>query len=271
MDATLRACAQCGAAFTPSKFRPNHRWCSKPCYEQGRKGRVIAPRRARYADCPMCGSRFECTYLGRSQWSQHCSRTCAQQVRSIGKATILRRCSECSRVLRPGFGTVVCGRQCSLARGRRLWTEDAERKDKHPKVTVACKQCAQPFVYERFNGERELCGKRCADDFYRAHNPEAFRRQRRGQAQRRRAAKRSVEVERFKDVEIYERDRWICQLCGKPTHRKYSRSDILSPTLDHIVPLTQGGAHLRVNVQLAHMICNSLKGDRGSSQMRLFD
>lgn len=35
----------------------------------------------------------------------------------------------------------------------------------------------------------------------------------------------------------------------------------LSPTLDHITPLAEGGEHTPENVQLAHFICNSHKGD----------
>jgi 5-methylcytosine-specific restriction endonuclease McrA len=35
-----------------------------------------------------------------------------------------------------------------------------------------------------------------------------------------------------------------------------------APTVDHIIPLARGGSHTWDNVQLAHHLCNSLKGDR---------
>jgi len=43
-----------------------------------------------------------------------------------------------------------------------------------------------------------------------------------------------------------------------------------APTIDHIVPLAQGGDDTRDNVQLAHFECNWRKRDAGESeQLRL--
>lgn len=61
------------------------------------------------------------------------------------------------------------------------------------------------------------------------------------------------------------RDKGICKICGKPI----DLSDISKhavgnyyPSVDHIIPMSKGGGHVWENVQLAHMICNSKKGDR---------
>ena len=35
--------------------------------------------------------------------------------------------------------------------------------------------------------------------------------------------------------------------------------DLLAPTLDHLIPLSQGGLHVLANVATAHFICNSRK------------
>jgi len=61
---------------------------------------------------------------------------------------------------------------------------------------------------------------------------------------------------------IYVRDEWICQLCHEPIDRTQSRSQPLAPTIDHVIPLSKGGTHEPNNVQCAHFICNSIKGDR---------
>lgn len=66
------------------------------------------------------------------------------------------------------------------------------------------------------------------------------------------------------------RDQGICQLCGKPvdtTSRSGKGVGKLYPTIDHIIPLSRGGGHTWDNVQLAHLICNSIKCDRMESEV----
>ena len=69
-------------------------------------------------------------------------------------------------------------------------------------------------------------------------------------------------IERFDPESIYDRDGWVCQLCGLPVDRTLVWPDPASKSLDHIVPLVAGGAHSRLNTQLAHWICNVRKGAR---------
>lgn len=81
-----------------------------------------------------------------------------------------------------------------------------------------------------------------------------------------RARRLSPDADQFDHVEIFERDGWVCQLCGLPVDPTLSGRHVADgPSLDHIVPLTRGGLHRRTNVQLAHMRCNSAKGNRVSS------
>jgi 5-methylcytosine-specific restriction endonuclease McrA len=66
---------------------------------------------------------------------------------------------------------------------------------------------------------------------------------------------------------IAERDRWRCHLCRKAVSRKLrGTSRPLSPSLDHVVPLSKGGAHDPANVRLAHLRCNLSKGNRGGGE-----
>jgi hypothetical protein len=69
-------------------------------------------------------------------------------------------------------------------------------------------------------------------------------------------------TETFTDLEIYERDKWRCQLCGEPVNRSLVYPDPKSASLDHVIPIAKGGGHTRVNCQLAHLGCNSSKRDR---------
>ncbi|MEU3903309.1 HNH endonuclease [Streptomyces goshikiensis] len=87
----------------------------------------------------------------------------------------------------------------------------------------------------------------------RAASSDARRRMRLEQA-------RTVQV--FAPLDVHTRDQWICQLCRLPIDPKVAWPDPMSASVDHIVPLSRGGQHSMINVQSAHLSCNSSKGDR---------
>lgn len=68
--------------------------------------------------------------------------------------------------------------------------------------------------------------------------------------------------------EVFKRDGYRCQLCGKKTRGQFPGPR--SPTLDHIIPLAKGGEHSYKNVQCACFTCNSRKGMQSANdQLRL--
>jgi hypothetical protein len=101
---------------------------------------------------------------------------------------------------------------------------------------------------------------------YREENPNVIR----SNNQRRRARKRDSLIENFNCLEIYERDNWMCGLCGKRVNKKLKYPNPLSASLDHIIPLAKGGKHSRANVHLAHLRCNEIAHTSGIKQTRLF-
>lgn len=62
--------------------------------------------------------------------------------------------------------------------------------------------------------------------------------------------------------DVFERDGWLCQLCGGGVDGSLSFPEPGSASVDHIVPLSRGGSHTWENVQLAHLGCNMSKGAR---------
>ena len=64
---------------------------------------------------------------------------------------------------------------------------------------------------------------------------------------KRRALKRGAIYEVFNPVEIFERDGWRCQLCGKKTRPDFNQYHPLYPNLDHTISLSKGGAHTKKN------------------------
>lgn len=64
--------------------------------------------------------------------------------------------------------------------------------------------------------------------------------------------------------EVIKRDHNICQICGikcNPDDKSWGSYGATYPTLDHIIPLSKGGAHTWNNVQCACAMCNSKKRD----------
>lgn len=85
----------------------------------------------------------------------------------------------------------------------------------------------------------------------------------------RRSKKRGDGYERIKILEIYKRDKWICQLCHKKVNQKIKYPNPLSASIDHIIPIKNGGKHCASNVQLAHLICNVRANIYGIKQLRM--
>lgn len=85
---------------------------------------------------------------------------------------------------------------------------------------------------------------------------------------RRRAQKKGAELRHRVEAEVvYARDGYVCRLCDESTVPGGPYA--LRPSVDHIVPLIRGGEHSYINVQTAHCKCNSMKGDRLETELRL--
>lgn len=79
---------------------------------------------------------------------------------------------------------------------------------------------------------------------------------------RRRARHYGVPYEPVDRTAVFERDGWMCGICGLAVDRALSFPDRMSVSLDHVVPMARGGGHLEANTQCAHWICNVEKGAR---------
>lgn len=62
-------------------------------------------------------------------------------------------------------------------------------------------------------------------------------------------------------VSLYQRDKGICWLCGKPCDMSLDTNDNYYPSIDHVVPVSKGGMDRWDNVRLAHRICNMIKSN----------
>jgi 5-methylcytosine-specific restriction endonuclease McrA len=81
-------------------------------------------------------------------------------------------------------------------------------------------------------------------------------------SRRRRARKLGNGCERYQDNHIFERDGWVCHLCSEIIDALLPRNHILGATIDHLIPISLGGADAAENVKAAHNICNSWRHNK---------
>lgn len=130
-------------------------------------------------------------------------------------------------------------------------------------IEVSCKICGAP-------ARKTLC----ASDECRAESDRRKARERRQlkppshiknkrQSDRvRRMRKRDNVVVKYDPLTIAERDRWRCSLCGKKIDMVARHPHPLALTMDHVVPVSEGGDDAPHNVRACHSRCNSSKGNR---------
>ena len=55
----------------------------------------------------------------------------------------------------------------------------------------------------------------------------------------------------------------VCAICGKPIDKSLKYPHPLSPSVDHIEPISKGGHPSDLdNLQLTHLVCNRGKGNK---------
>ena len=135
--------------------------------------------------------------------------------------------------------------------------------------TCALPGCERTFA-PRGNGLQRCCSNDHIKALYRIEHAdeikaarEPWNDRRRDAYHRRRALKAAAATGRpVLLAEIADRDGWTCGLCGEQVDRTLKWPHADSPSLDHVQPLSKGGAHDPDNVQLAHLRCNVAKGAR---------
>jgi endogenous inhibitor of DNA gyrase (YacG/DUF329 family) len=250
-------CPTCGRAFTPTDSQ--RKFCSPECSYQAMRDVVSVVR------CPNCGKILRSLLKKHGHRKVFCSTTCAGAYRAKQNAPhvakkkaekeglLVKRCKTCGKQFKAtNMNQLCCSDEC-----KRIRDKDTSRvlgKARHVAITYTCKQCGNTFSPEYNNKARVFCSDECLN---RYKNPIT----RRTENSRRRALLAGAKVEKFRDVDIFERDAWTCQICGQPVDREARGYDLLAPSLDHIIPLARGGSHTKDNVRCVHFICNSLKSD----------
>lgn len=68
------------------------------------------------------------------------------------------------------------------------------------------------------------------------------------------------------NAQILERDRWRCGICGKRIGKSFRWPHARSASVDHVVPISQGGEDTAANKRAAHLACNCGRMNRGGGE-----
>ena len=208
-------------------------------------------------ECKLCGDRFDAPGgVGRPR--QNCYRCSPYQPSTYKKRPKTSKvCSICGvsfETARPHATT--CSKVCSKEKSR-AFSRGYYYRVRTPHVARKTAICKSPKCRNKFTTghKRFFCSRKCRMDHRNAIRP--------GASLRRRIAQYGAKSEPVDRLVVFNRDKWVCRLCGKRTIRsRLGQRHPKAPTLDHVTPLSKGGSHTYDNLQCAHLRCNMDKGNR---------
>lgn len=248
-----RNCRECGIVFIVPKYS-NKVYCSTKCQAKATRG---AKDNADDSEVPAMLNRYatEWEYIGGYTGSD-------------GTAIVRHRCGYTTRksmvTIRHRGNTMKCV-VCEQREREEKKEAEAEQRRKAEAVKrfnrkipkyeqQGMKSCAVCGGF--FFGKGSTCGEECrrvkANHYYSMKK------------EKRRKKAMTEESSQINVRSLFERDGGICWLCGglcdlgaDPNSDKY-------PSVDHVVPIADGGLDEWDNVRLAHRWCNTKRGDRQS-------
>lgn len=302
-DSTIN-CQVCGKDFYSvtnkdgAKRKRKYSVCSKKCYNRLRypdTKPMKTPKKGRFsATCSLCGIVYGSFKYSESIRRKYCSLQCA------GKANALLHIST-APCLNCGESFVVtndrklyCSNQCSSRYRLDIAKENQkaanERKIEYRanvlpelrairKLSAAVRQrtrkcCTCQDSYIRLRKYYRYCSAPCEDRANieakkRSKQLESTKAAKRRAKSKRKALQRGVNsADKIDPVAVFERDKWICHICGDKTIKEYRGKHYpKSPELDHIVTIADGGQHVIGNVACSCRKCNGKKGAKSFGQL----
>lgn len=177
--------------------------------------------------------------------AKYCSDSCRMAVAIYGSRPAPRKCMNCGATFNGRRGAKYCSYECSWRYNTRKRSMEAAVK--RVSWAVTCEWCGVVWQPKPNNQARaRFCSTQC-------HTRAATRRYK--------ARLRDAFVEDVSPLRVADRDDWRCGLCAALIDPDVKPPDPRCLSIDHIVPISQGGEHSYRNVRAAHKICNSRRGN----------
>jgi hypothetical protein len=280
-------CVRCGKPMAQNEGRGRKRkYCSEKCKSASKTDAHRVPR-----TCRACGKQFG-SYRGKNEY---CSKSCKAKAQQ--EKRVMTACRHCGWSFAGAVGQKYCSDGCRVAYYQAhpryqktcpVCREQFTTNDKAQtycsvdcilaesrRAACTCRHCGKEF-YPKRPSATTYCSRECSF----ADKASAMSVHRKGKSvwrfgesdarHHRRAKHYGVAYERIKPMDVYERDGWQCQICGKAVSQGLRWPHPMCASLDHIMPLSVGGRHDEANVRLAHLRCNTRRGARADgAQLKL--
>ena len=232
-----------------------------------RSSKAAPKRMARVRDA--IGESFEVVRETRKDWFLLRCRECGHEFERFVDLHCKTECPECHRreVERRETERKTASMRRALVRAFRgvLRVKEREEREREFLDTVhVCKECGREFTLRElrednpwnFTSTPTFCCSACSKRFHKREQ----------RHRRRELCEHSGESVSL--LELEERDKHTCYLCGCTTDRSDYTIDSNGnftagptyPSIDHVIPLSLGGEHSMKNARLACVRCNSIKG-----------
>ena len=225
-------CEHCGAVIVRENRSKKRRFCSPQCFgASGEGNRSRLKYTSQVMNCAWCDHPFNYTADHQRDGTTACSTRCGGYLRMKPS-----RPWKPPRVVVPKVEKVIEVNRC-----RDCGLEIAKRQQR-------CADCKEKALVVSKRKKRAY---------------ETLRRKITGDSSnhRKRARKYGCFYESVNRIHVFERDGYICHLCGTKTDPSSPTNSTHYPSLDHIIPMSKQGPHSYSNIATACFMCNALKRD----------
>lgn len=165
-----------------------------------------------------------------------------RRAEAASKRAQLQRCERCSGSF-TGRQRRFCSKECRAK-------YQVEKRNPSRYQPRSCPGCGAVFTPGHRDQRQTYCSEVCRARF--PNNRDKGKR---------RALMRCTAVEPIDPIVVFERDSWVCIICGVSTPPELrGTTDPRAPEPDHDVPLGRGGTHTYDNINCTCRACNQAKG-----------